>query len=93
MKDTNDAREQAVKLAAIANRLRAHINVINLNPTPLTIEQPADRRTLQAFMDTLQDEGANATLRATRGQDIDGACGQLRSRASEQLITIEPKSP
>ena len=93
MKNTNDSHDQAVKLAAIANRLRAHINVINLNPTPLTIEQPADRRTLQEFMDTLEDEGANATLRATRGQDIDGACGQLRSRASEQLITIEPDSP
>ncbi|MCP3974093.1 MAG: 23S rRNA (adenine(2503)-C(2))-methyltransferase RlmN [bacterium] len=90
MKDTNDSEEQAMKLAAIANDLRAHINVINLNPTPLTDEQPADRPTLEAFMVTLEAEGANATLRATRGQDIDGACGQLRSRVTEQLITIEP---
>lgn len=91
MKGTNDSQDQAEKLAAIARQLRAHVNVINLNPTPLTHEQPADEATLQAFMSALDAHGANATLRATRGQDIDGACGQLRSRASEQSITLEPR--
>lgn len=90
MSGTNDSIEQARKLAAIASNLRAHVNVINLNPTPLTIEQPADRETLNTFMETLRDEGANATLRATRGQDIDGACGQLRTRAEEVPIRLRP---
>ena len=36
----NDTADQAVKLAAIARRLRAHINVIALNPTPLTADRP-----------------------------------------------------
>ena len=88
MSGTNDSADQARKLAAIANDLRAHVNVINLNPTPLSMEQPADRETLDRFMSTLEDEGANATLRATRGQDIDGACGQLRSRAEEVPIEL-----
>jgi len=88
MRGTNDTADQAAKLAAIAVSLGAHVNVINLNPTPLTKERPAGRASLDAFMGRLEAEGANATLRATRGQDIDGACGQLRSRASERAVTI-----
>ena len=88
MAGTNDSADQATKLAAIANRLGAHVNVINLNPTPLTSERPATAERLSTFMRTLDREGANATLRATRGQDIDGACGQLRTRVAEQPVSI-----
>ncbi len=88
MKGTNDSRDQAVKLAAIATELGAHVNVINLNPTPLSHEQPTERAALSTFMSALEAAGANATLRATRGQDIDGACGQLRSRGSDRPLTI-----
>jgi 23S rRNA (adenine2503-C2)-methyltransferase len=78
MAGRNDTIDQATKLATIARRLRAHINVINLNPTPLTADRPAGRSSLDRFMETLESAGANATLRDTRGQDIDAACGQLR---------------
>lgn len=77
---TNDTMEQADKLARIARRLRAHINVIALNPTPLTADQPPTRAATRAFIERLTDSGANVTLRDTRGQDIDAACGQLRAR-------------
>lgn len=77
----NDGIDQADKLAAIALRLRAHVNVIALNPTPLTDDRPPNRRTVQAFLDRLTERGANATLRDTRGQEIDAACGQLRARS------------
>ncbi|NND04024.1 MAG: 23S rRNA (adenine(2503)-C(2))-methyltransferase RlmN [Acidimicrobiia bacterium] len=92
MSGTNDSTDQARKLASIAMNLKAHVNVINLNPTPLTIEQPADRETLNRFMQVLRDEGANATLRATRGQDIDGACGQLRTRVEEVPLELQSSS-
>jgi 23S rRNA (adenine2503-C2)-methyltransferase len=91
MADTNDSEDQAKKLAAIANQLGAHVNVINLNPTPLTSERPASADRLAGFMKVLQAEGANATLRATRGQDIDGACGQLRTRLTEQPLSLDRK--
>ena len=78
---TNDTAEQADKLARIARRLRAHINVIALNPTPLTSDQPPTRAATSAFLNRLTDAGANVTLRDTRGQDIDAACGQLRARS------------
>ena len=78
MAGRNDTADQARKLAAIAHRLRAHVNVINLNPTPGTSDRPSDAAHLQAFMAALRAEGVNVTLRDTRGQDIDAACGQLR---------------
>ena len=68
------------QLADIARRLRAHINVIALNPTPLTADRPPTAAKARAFVDRLTGAGANVTLRDTRGQDIDAACGQLRAR-------------
>jgi 23S rRNA (adenine2503-C2)-methyltransferase len=76
----NDTAEQADKLVPIARRLKAHINVIALNPTPLTADRPPGRAATAAFIDRLAAAGANVTLRDTRGQDIDAACGQLRAR-------------
>lgn len=88
MGGTNDTVDQARKLAAIAARLKAHVNVINLNPTPLTDEVPADAATIDRFLETLRAAGTNVTLRATRGRDIDGACGQLRSRNRGEPLSI-----
>jgi 23S rRNA (adenine2503-C2)-methyltransferase len=78
----NDSSAQAVELAAIAKRLHAHVNVIALNPTPLTDDRPPDHDRVEAFIGEVRRAGANVTLRDTRGQDIDAACGQLRLRAS-----------
>lgn len=82
MNGVNDTADQAAKLAEIALRLRAHVNLINLNPTPLSADRPSHNRTLQRFKGTLEHRGVTATLRETRGQEIDAACGQLRVRAS-----------
>ena len=77
----NDQEEEAVRLAVIAQRMRAHINVIPLNPTPLTAQSAPSAATIQKFMSTLQRQGANATLRNIRGASINAACGQLRLHA------------
>jgi 23S rRNA (adenine2503-C2)-methyltransferase len=69
-------------LARIARDLAAHVNVIVLNPTPLTPDRPPEEAAVAAFMRALTSAGANATLRDTRGQDIDAACGQLRIRST-----------
>ncbi len=76
----NDSIDQARRLAGIAARLRAHINVIEVNPTPRGDDQPPEATQTRAFLAELARHGANATLRDTKGRDIDGACGQLRSR-------------
>jgi len=77
----NDTDDQARKLAPIAERLRAHVNLIAMNLTPLTTDRPSDERRIEAFARLLSDLGVNVTIRDTRGQEIDAACGQLRVRA------------
>jgi 23S rRNA (adenine2503-C2)-methyltransferase len=78
MDGVNDTIEQADKLASIAKRLRAHVNLIALNPTPLSDERPSTRLHIEEFADALRTRGVNVTVRDTRGRDIDAACGQLR---------------
>lgn len=87
----NDSDEEAVGLARIARRIHAHVNVIALNPTPLSPDRPPDNDRVRRFLGALRREGANVTLRDTRGQDIDAACGQLRIRsASRDTGTLRP---
>ncbi|MDX1469350.1 MAG: 23S rRNA (adenine(2503)-C(2))-methyltransferase RlmN [Acidimicrobiia bacterium] len=74
----NDTVDQAEKLAEIAMRLRAHVNLIALNPTPLSDEQASPKRRINLFAERLTSLGVNVTVRDTRGRDIDAACGQLR---------------
>jgi 23S rRNA (adenine2503-C2)-methyltransferase len=80
----NDSDEQARRLAAIARRLRAHVNVIPLNPTPLSADEPSTSERTRGFMAALLAGGTNATLRETRGREIDAACGQLRLRRATE---------
>ena len=78
----NDSDDQARKLATISRRLRSHVNLIALNATPLTTDRPSRDERIRGFLTVLARAGVNATLRDTRGSDIDAACGQLRARAS-----------
>jgi 23S rRNA (adenine2503-C2)-methyltransferase len=80
----NDTPEQARALASIAAELRAHVNVIALNPTPLSDDRPPSARRAHEFVEAVTAAGANATLRDTRGKDIDAACGQLRARKAPE---------
>jgi len=84
MDGINDTPDQARALAAIARDLRAHINIIPMNPTPLAPQQrPPDAR-IHQFVDEIRRQGANVTLRDTRGSEIDAACGQLRVRTASE---------
>ncbi len=78
MDGVNDTLDQADKLAAIARRLRAHVNLIALNPTPLSEERPSTKLSIEDFKRALQRRHVTVTVRDTRGQSIDAACGQLR---------------
>jgi 23S rRNA (adenine2503-C2)-methyltransferase len=74
----NDSDEQAGLLAPIAYRLRAHVNLIPLNPTPGSPSRPSPPRRIEAFVRVLEAGGVKVTVRDTRGRRIDAACGQLR---------------
>jgi 23S rRNA (adenine2503-C2)-methyltransferase len=84
MDGVNDGEDQARKLADIARRMQAHVNVIALNPTPFSSERPSSATAIDRFLAVLADRGVTATKRDTRGKEIDAACGQLRLRAAIQ---------
>ncbi len=73
----NDRDSDAEELTAFARPLRAHVNLIPLNPTPgyPVVGSPPAR--VRAFRAALDARGNNATIRTTRGVEIDAACGQL----------------
>lgn len=75
----NDRDSDATELSAVAREVRAHVNLIPLNPTPGYGVTGSSPRRVQEFRDRLRDLGVNATVRANRGTDIDAACGQLRA--------------
>jgi 23S rRNA (adenine2503-C2)-methyltransferase len=87
---TNDSDRDAQELARFARPLRAHVNLIPLNPTPGWPTTASPRRRVREFRDLLDAAGVNATIRANRGVDIDAACGQLRARhANTASVTLK----
>jgi 23S rRNA (adenine2503-C2)-methyltransferase len=77
----NDRLQDADELAAFARPLGAHVNLIPLNPTPGYAVVGSSPARVRRFRDDLAARGVNATIRATRGADIDAACGQLAASA------------
>jgi 23S rRNA (adenine2503-C2)-methyltransferase len=73
----NDRGRDATELAAFARPLGAHVNLIPLNPTPGYAVVGSSARRVRDFRDELAALGVNATVRVTRGTEIDAACGQL----------------
>lgn len=86
-KPFNCAVGQARELANLVRGFPAHINLINLNPLHFdanAVLTPPSREIAMAFMDAVIKSGVSCTMRKNKGDDIDGACGQLRLRHMEQ---------
>jgi 23S rRNA (adenine2503-C2)-methyltransferase len=91
---TNDRLSDAVELAALARPLRAHVNLIPLNPTPAYATPGTPPAEVRLFRDRLVALGVNATVRRNRGTDIDAACGQLAARAARpQPLELSARAP
>jgi 23S rRNA (adenine2503-C2)-methyltransferase len=79
----NDRHEQALALAealSMGHRDGSPIFKVNLiphNPTGAGTYRGSTRESIAAFRATLESRGIPATIRLTRGRDIDAACGQL----------------
>ncbi len=78
IKDVNDMIEQAHKLAAMARRVHAKVNLIPHNPVEGLGWQRPDRDRCKVFQHVLRQAAISATLRIDKGADIAAACGQLR---------------
>jgi 23S rRNA (adenine2503-C2)-methyltransferase len=76
----NDAYSQAVQLAQLLDPHVYKLNLIPYNPTDAAYEG-SSRAAIAAFKAALEEHGLRATVRLTRGRDIDAACGQLAAKA------------
>ena len=75
----NDRYEQAVQLARVLDPGMFKVNLIPYNPTGMY--EGSSRDAIAAFKAVLEEHGLSATVRLTRGRDIDAACGQLAAKA------------
>jgi 23S rRNA (adenine2503-C2)-methyltransferase len=75
----NDTVGQARQLAGLLDVKRYKINLIPYNPTG-GIYSGSSRGAIDAFKTVLEEHGHTATVRLTRGRDIDAACGQLAAK-------------
>jgi 23S rRNA (adenine2503-C2)-methyltransferase len=80
LQGVNDSLEQARRLVALVDHPLSHVNLIPMNPIEGSPLSPPSKVRAQAFQSVLQSAGISTTIRATRGLDIDAACGQLRAR-------------
>ena len=77
----NDAVPQARELAAVLDPKVFKVNLIPYNPTD-SVYEGSTPKAIEAFRAELERRGVGATVRLTRGRDIDAACGQLAARAA-----------
>jgi 23S rRNA (adenine2503-C2)-methyltransferase len=91
MDGVNDHPEHARKLVRLLRRLPSKLNLIPFNPFPGARYRCSSDERIAEFQAIVRDGGLIATVRKTRGDDIDAACGQLvgqvrdRTRRSERL--------
>ncbi len=90
LQEVNDHLQHAQELIEIAKQVPCKINLIPFNPFPGSGLQRSSSNRVHTFARALQDGGVVTTIRKTRGDDIDAACGQLagdikdRTRLSER---------
>jgi 23S rRNA (adenine2503-C2)-methyltransferase len=80
----NDSPAQARALAQLLRGHPAKVNLIPFNPFPGTRYKRSPASVIQRFRDELIQRGVLATVRRTRGDDIDAACGQLAGRVIDR---------
>jgi len=83
--EVNDRPEDARKLVAIAREVPCKLNLIPFNPFPGTGFRTSPRARIRAFQQVLMDAGVTTTIRKTRGEDIDAACGQLAGQVQDRI--------
>jgi 23S rRNA (adenine2503-C2)-methyltransferase len=81
----NDRPEHARQLAALLRGHPAKVNLIPFNPFPNTRFRRSSDAAIERFRDLVLQGGVIATIRRTRGDDIDAACGQLVGRVNDRV--------
>jgi 23S rRNA (adenine2503-C2)-methyltransferase len=83
----NDSPAQARALARLLRGRPAKVNLIPFNPFPGTQYRRSRPEAIRSFLDQVLKGGVMATIRKTRGDDIDAACGQLAGRVIDRTTS------
>ena len=81
----NDQPEHAIELARLLRGRDAKVNLIPFNPFPGNQYRRSGREAIARFRDLLHERAITATVRRTRGEDIDAACGQLAGEVTDRV--------
>ena len=98
LEGVNDRIEQAKQLLRLVADLPCKFNLIPFNPFPKSLFRRSSRTRVLAFQKVLLDGGIVTTIRKTRGEGIDAACGQLagqvhdRTRRTATYASLEARS-
>jgi len=84
LNDVNDSVDQARQLVALVKGVSCKFNLIPFNPFPDSGFERSPHDRIGAFRNVLMEAGLVVTTRKTRGDDIDGACGQLAGRVQDR---------
>lgn len=79
-KGLNDTHRHVKELARVLNGIRCRINLLRFHPIPGTPLQSSENITIEWFRDELKSKGFMTTIRQSRGQDIEAACGMLSTK-------------
>jgi len=99
IRNVNDRPHHAHELAELLRDIPVKINLIPFNPFSQSDYKRVSNNALKTFQNILINEGYTATIRTTRGDDIDAACGQLagsvndRTRRSERYQAAMKREP
>ncbi len=89
LKGVNDSVEHAQQLAALLRDIPSKINLIPFNPFPNSGYERSSNNQIRRFQETLMAAGYVTTVRTTRGEDIDAACGQLVGQVNDRTRRSE----
>ena len=85
----NDSDQHARQLIDIARQVNCKLNLIPFNPFPASGLRRSTSARIKIFAQQLSDAGIVTTVRKTRGDDIDAACGQLAGEVKDRTNLSE----
>jgi 23S rRNA (adenine2503-C2)-methyltransferase len=85
-RDLNDSPRHVKELSRILQGIKCRINIIRFHQIPGTSMESPDMKETIRFRDALNEKGIVATIRASRGQDIQAACGLLSTKQQNETI-------
>lgn len=96
IRDTNDSEQDARRLVKLLHGIKAKVNLIPYNEHPASPFKAPAEESVSRFQGYLLDRGMVAVRRASKGQDIAAACGQLKGKltaAQSRQSGVDSSSP